>query len=128
MRKLVTLALVGLLVLATVAAFAQGPTVTTPKEGDRVGPNIDVAGNLGHKGLIVIITDAYRTDTNAKISSVPGIRHYTKDDGSFAFRVATPRKTFDINASVVYKVRVFEMKGPNNPGTETVINCTAESK
>jgi hypothetical protein len=128
MRKFATFALVGLLALATVVAFAQGPTVTTPKEGDRVGPNIDVAGNLGHRGLIVIVTDAYRSDTNAKISSVPGIRHYTKDDGSFAFRVATPRRASDINASVVYKVRVYEMKGPDNPGPETVITCTAENK
>jgi hypothetical protein len=120
MRKLLPVLMIGALLL-TVTALAQGPKVTTPKEGDRVGPAIDVKGDLGHKGLIVIITDVWRLDKNEKVSSVPGIRHYSEDNGTFDFHVATPRNPWDKTVSIEYRVRVFELKGPNNPGPETVV-------
>ncbi len=128
MRRFVLLCVLVVLVLGATAAFAQGPTVTTPKEGDRIGPAIDVEGNLGHKGLIVIMTDVYRDDKNEKVASVPGIRHYTEEDGSFAFHVATPRNVWGEKVPLTYKVRVFELKGPKDPGPETVINCHAANR
>jgi len=125
MRRLALVSVLVVLVLGATAALAQGPTVTTPKNGDRIGPAIDVEGNLGHKGLIVIITDVWRGDTHEKVATIPGIRHYTEEDGSFAFHVATPRNMRGDKAPLTYKVRVFELKGPKNPGPETVITCHA---
>jgi hypothetical protein len=117
--------LVAALVLAAIvtAAHAQGPTVTTPKDGDRLGPSVEVKGALGHYGLIVIITDVYNAQTNEKMTSVPGIRHYTEQDGTFAFQIAAPRNVHSDGVSVKYKIRVFEMKGKDAPGPETVIAC-----
>jgi len=120
-----TLMVVLAVVLVSALAHAQGPTVTTPKNGDRIGPAIDVNGNLGHYGLIVVITDVYKTAGNEKVASIPGIRHYTEKDGSFAFHVATPRNAWGEKDPLTYKVRVLELKGPGNPGPETVITCTA---
>ena len=110
-----------LMALAMAAAQAQAPTVTFPKNGDGIGPATDVIGNLGHKGLIVIITDVYNTGEQATARSVPGIRHYTEANGSFSFHVAAPRHQQGQTGSLIYKIRVFELRGPGNPGPETVI-------
>ena len=110
-----------LMALAVAAAQAQGPTVTAPRDGDRIGPAVDVIGNLGHKGLIVIITDVYHSGQEGKPDSVPGIRHYTEADGSFSFHVAAPRHQPGQEGPLVYKIRVFELHGPNDPGPETVV-------
>jgi hypothetical protein len=128
MRRLALVGVLVVLALGTTAAFAQGPRVTTPRDGDRIGPAIDVEGNLGHKGLIVIITDVWRGDTHEKIATIPGIRHYTEEDGSFSFHVATPRNYRGEEADLTYKVRVFELKGPKNPGPETVVTCHAANR
>ena len=108
--------------LVTALAHAQGPTVTTPRNGDAIGPAIDVNGSLGHYGLIVVITDVYRTAGNEKVASVPGIRHYTEQSGSFAFHVATPRGWRE-REPLTYKVRVFELRKPGDRGPETVVTC-----
>jgi hypothetical protein len=116
-------AVLALAAIATAAQAAEGPTVRTPKNGDRLGPSVDVKGSLGHYGLIVIITDVYNAQTNAKMTSVPGIRHYTEPDGTFAFQIAAPRNVHSDAVPVKYKIRVFEMKGKDAPGPETVIAC-----
>jgi len=116
------LAMVAVVLVAfAVAAQAQAPTVTFPRNGDEIGPATDVIGNLGHKGLIVIITDVYNTGEDAAARSVPGIRHYTEANGSFSFHVAAPRHQQGQTGSLVYKIRVFELKSPGNRGPETVI-------
>ena len=128
MRRTVLLTLIVGAMLCMAASFAQGPTVTSPKNGDRIGPAVDVVGNLGHKGLIVVITDVYRDDTNKKVSSVPGIRHYTENDGKFSFHIATPRNPWGKDVPLTYKIRVFELKGPTSPGPETVVTCHAADR
>jgi hypothetical protein len=110
-----------LMALAMAAAQAQAPTVTFPRNGDRIGPATDVIGNLGHRGLIVIITDVYNAGDEATPHSVPGIRHYTEADGSFSFHVALPRHQRGQTGPLVHKICVFELRGPNNPGPETVV-------
>ena len=110
-----------LVVLAMAAAQAQAPTVTFPRNGDQIGPATDVIGNLGHRGLICIITDVYRTDNTSTAQTVPGIRHYTEADGSFHFRIGVPRHLPGPVGPLVYKIRVLELRGPSNPGPETLV-------
>jgi len=126
-RRSVFVSLLLAMLLGTVAC-AQAPTVTTPKNGDRIGPSVDVKGSLGHYGLMVVITDVYNSKTNEKLASVPGIRHYTEQNGTFAFRISTPRNAWGENVPLTYKIRTFELKGKDSPGPETVVTCYAEDR
>jgi hypothetical protein len=123
----VALTVLALLALTVGVASAQlaAPEVTTPVNGDRVGPSIAVQGQADGKQFIVVITDVYVAGKAKPVGSVPGIRHWTNEDGSFAFRVATPRVFNAKDADLTYKVRVFCAR-PGEKGPETVVTCKPE--
>jgi hypothetical protein len=123
MRMLIVLML-GVLLVATVAFAQDGIRVVTPVEGAALGPNYDVIGTAGHKAFLVVMTDVVNCETGQVIRSVPGIRHWTNPDGTFHFRVASPRVSFgERNTKLAYKVRVAEVS-PTGTGTETVVNTS----
>jgi len=125
-------ALVGVLLLLAVAgALAAGPApqVFTPVNGAKVGPSVDVAGQTEGRQFVVIITDVYvKGEAKSPWQSVPGLRHWTEDDGSFAFRIATPRlwKTPFANDRITYKIRVFTQRPDEEPSDTTTVTCTPE--
>lgn len=112
--------------LVGVAVFAQttAPTVTTPVEGAVLGPNYDIIGSIDHRAFLIVMTDVI-TDDEAQtvLRSVPGIRHWTATDGTYHFRVASPRVSVgEKDTKLKYKVRVFEAT-PNGNGPETTVMC-----
>jgi len=125
MKKVAVVLSVLLLSLAFAFAAPNAPQVTTPVNGDRIGPNIDVKGMTEGRQFVVIITDVILNSTNEIVGSVPGIRHWTEADGTFSFRVATPRVRGAWDSNLTYKVRVFTAR-PDEKSPETVITCTPE--
>ena len=122
-KTLLVLTTVCLLWAATAALAMEAPTVTTPTEGAALGPNYDVIGSMPYRAFLVVMTDVLVCDTGELLRSVPGIRHWTNQDGSFHFRVASPRVSIgEKETKVSYRVRVFEASAAGN-GPETVINC-----
>lgn len=122
MRTLLTVSL-GVLLLAGAVMAQNGPSVTMPAAGAKLGPNYDVMGNAGHRAFLVVMTDVLNADTGEVLRSVPGIRHWTADDGSFHFRVASPRVSIgEKNTPLKYRVRVFEMTKEGAQG-ETVVEA-----
>lgn len=91
------------------ALALEEPTVTSPREGAALGPNYDVIGSMPYRAFLVVLTDVIRCDTNECVRTIPGIRHWTNDDGSFHFRVASPRVAIgEQELPLAYRVRVFE--------------------
>ncbi|MGE5531944.1 MAG: hypothetical protein ACM3VW_07515 [Bacteroidota bacterium] len=125
MRILIVLTL-GVLLVASLA-HAQGEIrVVTPAEGTALGPNYDVIGTAGHRAFLVVMTDVINADTGECIRSVPGIRHWTNQDGTFHFRVASPRVSFgERGTKLTYRVRVAEVT-PTGTGTETTVNTSMQ--
>lgn len=114
------------LCVTAMAQSADRPTVTTPVEGSALGPNYEIIGSLGHRALMVVLTDVMRVDTGEVLATVPGIRHYNNHDGTFHFRCASPRVSMgDLSQRVTYRVRCFTLDSYGNKGPERVINCTA---
>jgi hypothetical protein len=117
-------------VLACVPAVAQmtraggmdpiTPTVTSPLEGSFVGPRVDVEGWARPGQLVVITTACYHALTGEYVGLVPGIRHYPNADGSFHFRVATPRISIGERAPLRYELRVYTMAGGRESAPEIV--------
>ena len=56
--------------------------------------------------LVIIVTEVYDQDTGALLGKIPGIRHRPNQDGSFHFRVATPRIFMGTETQLVYKMNV----------------------
>ena len=123
--KTTMLAILAVLLVA-VAVFAQqtAPTVTTPVEGAVLGPNYDIIGSMDHRAFLIVMTDVITADeAQTVLRSVPGIRHWTATDGTFHFRVASPRVSVgEKDTKLQYKVRVFEAT-PNGNGPETTVMC-----
>ena len=88
------------------------PIVTSPTEGSAVGPASEVEGRAKPGQLVVISTKCYNAETGEFIKDVPGIRHYPNEDGTFHFRVATPRVAMGEKAPVRYEMRVYSI-APN---------------
>ena len=120
-KLLVAVALVCLAAAAYAAPAA--PTVTTPTNGAKIGPNVDVAGSTVGKQFVIVITDVYLKGKDKPIKSVPGIRHWTNDDGTFAVRIATPRVPWAPSADLTYKIRVFTQRPGEEASPETVVTC-----
>ena len=81
-------------------------------------------GSMPHKAFLVVMTDVLRADNGELLHSVPGIRHWTRADGTFHFRVASPRVAIGEKDTVlVYRVRVWA-SSKDGKGPETVVNCT----
>jgi hypothetical protein len=124
MKRLMLTVLVLVLLCGATQAFAmEAPKVTTPTEGAVLGPNYDVLGSMPYKAFLVVMTDCMTADGTV-LRSVPGIRHWTYANGTFHFRVASPRVSIGEKETIVsYRVRVFEMRNGQS-GPETVVNCT----
>ena len=123
MRQLMLTLLVLVMLCGATQAFAlEAPKVKTPTEGAVLGPNYDIVGSMPYKAFLVLVTDCMTADGEA-LRTVPGIRHWTNDDGTFHFRAASPRVSIGEKGTIVsYRVRIYEVKG-DEKGPETVINC-----
>jgi hypothetical protein len=123
MAKILLVLLV--LTISTTAALAlEAPTVNIPVAGAALGPNYDVMGSMPYRAFLVVMTDAVNAGTGEVLRSVPGIRHWTADDGTFHFRVASPRVSIgEKDTNLIYRVRVFEATPAGATGPETIIEC-----
>ena len=95
-RSLVTVAALVLL-LAVSCAWAD-VTITAPTAGSTVGPSTNVNGMASQRAFLVIysevmaaVTDENGQTSQQRIGTVPGIRHWTNDDNSYAVKISTPR-------------------------------------
>ncbi len=110
-RALTMLAVVALLVTAG-AALAE-VTITSPQEGDVVGPSTPVRGYCSQRAFVVVITEV-RSAAGEQVGMVPGIRHWTNDDNSIQVRVATPRISFGEKwEALTYIIRVKAYSSPD---------------
>lgn len=122
MKRLIVAA--SLMCLAASAFAASAPDVSSPKNGDKLGPNVDVVGKTEGKQFVIIITDVYVKGELLK--AVPGHRHWTDDEGNFALRIAIPRVRGVASSDLKYKIRVFTMRPDREKSPETVVTCSAK--
>lgn len=96
----------GCFLAARIAVAENELTVTEPQEGAEVGPATEVIGQAPPGSLVIIITEVYDEESGDLLRKIPGIRHRPNEDGSFHFRVATPRISFGTDTKLVYKMNV----------------------
>jgi hypothetical protein len=117
--------LMSMLATAGAALAMDKPTIEVPGQGSAIGPNYDISGSMPYRAFLVVITDCVRTDTGEVLGSVPGIRHWTNDDGRFQFRCASPRVSLGYaNLPLQYRVRCFETSASGENGPTAVMDCS----
>lgn len=100
------------------------PLVTRPAEGSAVGPGTDVEGRAKPGQVVIIWAKCFDAETGEQLGDVPGIRHLPKEDGSFRFRIATPRAILREKARARYEIRVFSAT-PDYQSPTIYIHVTA---
>ncbi len=117
-RALTMLAVVALLV-AGGAALAE-VTITSPQDGDVVGPSTPIRGYCSQRAFVVVITQVMSA-AGEQVGMVPGIRHWTNDDNSIRVRIATPRISFGEKwEPLTYVIRVSAYSSPDLAQEDTV--------
>ena len=115
MKRTALLISVVLLLGAAVLAAAD-LTVSAPTAGQTVGPSTVVAGASTERVFLIIYTEVFDAQTGEQFGRVPGIRHWTFDDNSFRFRIATPRVIGgDLKLKYVITVAAYSAP-PATPG------------
>ena len=125
------LAVVCVLALLVVASVASGEvTITSPREGQVVGPATSITGMCSQRTFLVVITDVY-FDNGELLGRVPGIRHWTNDDNSISVRIATPRLYLQPDVRLKYVIHVKGYSSPElTPGApdlgEAQVTCYSQ--
>jgi len=120
------IAVVALLCLASVALAASAPVVNSPKDGDKIGPSVYLNIQTEGKQFVIVITDVYVRGNDKPVGSVPGIRHWTNDDGALTVRISTPRVVNAKKSDITYKIRVFTATPSGEKSPETIVTCYPE--
>jgi hypothetical protein len=85
------------------------PIVDIPAEGATVARKLVVAGRATPESLIVILLDAYDSQTGEFLTTVPGSRRMVEADGTFQTVIAAPLNWQDRDAPLSYKMRVYAL-------------------
>lgn len=109
-HKVWVLSVIMLLVVVSMGWAAV--TITYPVNGQVVGPSTQVKGVASQKAFMVVYTKVFRPGEDKLLRKVPGIRHWTKENGSFVFRIATPRVYGAPNMKLIYKIHVRAYSQP----------------
>jgi hypothetical protein len=99
--------------------------LTQPKDGDTIGPNMDIVGKTTPGELVVVVVNVFNNDTGEKLRVVPGFRGRAKETGEINFRVATPRVSFGANQGAPplrYELHAGIVKADGTKGPETIVN------
>ena len=127
-RSLVTVVAL-VLVLAVSCAWAD-VTITSPTAGSTVGPATNVTGAASQKAFLVIYSEVFVTTTDENGQQhqelrgmVPGIRHWTNEDNSYAVKISTPRIYLNGGQApagpLSYVIHVKAYSAPPSSATDT---------
>lgn len=110
---------------AAPAPDPDAPIVFAPVKGDVVGPATMVRGKAKPGSLVVIKSKVFDiVDDNPHPRMVPGHRHYTNPDGTFALLIATPRIFIGLHLLVRYEIHVFTLKKDGTESKHVIIPVT----
>jgi hypothetical protein len=91
--------------LVAVSAASAEVTITAPTAGQVVGPATAITGSCSQRAFLVVYTEVSLENGDAA-GTVPGIRHWTNDDNSFAVLISTARIYTLPNEKLTYLIHV----------------------
>ena len=103
-RVLVVTCILTMLIAVSMVSAAE-VSITSPTEGQSVGPSTPITGMCSQRAFLVVITDV-NMESGELLGSIPGIRHWTNDDNSISVRISTPRIYTQPNEKLTYIIHV----------------------
>ncbi|MCD6359761.1 MAG: copper amine oxidase N-terminal domain-containing protein [Armatimonadetes bacterium] len=91
----------------TPSGGAQQLAITSPVEGQIVGPRIEVYGTAPAGSMIVVNTEARARANGSLLKVVPGLRHSVGDDGTWHVAVAAPVLPANVAEPLYYVVKAY---------------------
>lgn len=95
-------------------------TITSPTEGSRVGPRIEVYGTAPGGSMLVLETEVRGQAENDLLRVVPGIRHAVPADGNWHFAIAAPTLPPNVTKPLYYVIRAYYEMGGRTSDAVTV--------
>lgn len=105
--------------------FSGAPVILAPRNGEIVGPSTVVKGHATPGALVVVWTAVYNARTGELIKRVPGIRHRTKEDGSFEVRISTPRISFGQDVPLRYEIHAQMLDASGKRSLEAIVTVAS---
>jgi hypothetical protein len=102
-KVLAVLSILALLVVVSVASAEV--TITAPPAGQVVGPSTAITGSCSQRAFLVVYTEV-NSENGDPLGTVPGLRHWTNDDNSFAVLISTARVFAQPNEKLTYVIHV----------------------
>ncbi len=109
------------------STYGNMPQVTSPKNGEQVGPSTLVIGRAQPNSVVVIQTEVYDQLDGQFIKMVPGHRHAPKPDGSFELLIATPLVSFGEKRPLRYEIHVFTVTRDGDKSPHAIITVQQRS-
>lgn len=86
---------------------ARSLSITSPTQGQRVGPRIEVYGTAPGGSMIVVNTEARKQADHSLLRTVPGLRHAVPPDGNWHVAVAAPVLPANVSEPLYYVVKAY---------------------
>jgi len=93
------------------SSFTGAPVITSPRNGDTVGPSTTVVGRAQPGQLMVVWTAVYDAATGELKKKVPGHRHFTDETGGFSLVISTPRIFMGADIPLRYEIHAQAFTG-----------------
>ncbi len=103
------------------SAYGDVPVITSPRNGDQVGPATQVEGRATPNSVVVIQTEVYNQANGEFVKMVPGIRHRPGPDGAFSLLVSTPKVSFGVKQPLRYEIHVFTVKADGSQSPHAIV-------
>lgn len=96
--------------------------ITSPTQGQRVGPRIEVYGTAPGGSMIVVNTEARKQADDSLLKTVPGLRHAVPADGNWHVAVAAPVLPESVAEPLYYVIKAhYETPGYRSPEVSVTV-------
>ncbi|MEN6548411.1 MAG: hypothetical protein ABFE07_20400 [Armatimonadia bacterium] len=102
--------------------------LSRPQANQLVDTTIEVVGRARPQTVVVVYTIVYNAQNGQMISTIPGIRAKTKDNGELAWVIAAPRVSFgQPNTPLIFELHARIIRSNGTDGPETVVRVRGAS-
>ena len=109
-----------------VSTYGNVPVITSPQNGEMVGPSTLVEGMATPGAVVVLQTEVYEQIDGTFVKMVPGHRHVTNADGSFSLLIATPRVSFGQKRPLRYEIHAFTVTQDGTKSQHAIVTVEQE--
>ncbi len=107
------------------SGFMGAPIITSPRNGEVVGPRVLITGRAKPGQLVVVWTEVYNAKTGERLEKVPGHRHKADEQGNFSLLISTPRIFMGPDVPLRYEIHAQAFDGKDKKSLEAIVTVVS---